>query len=204
MTNHMLNFKMILKIFSDSLNGLPATPESMEELSNLIRSNIKTNRKLWDLEDLARMDELGPEQVATTKQKIDKNNQIRNDLIRKIDIEITDQLGVSPGPRERFCCESPGMIIDRLAIMFIKQSVIRDLLPMIKKKDLQEEYEGKENIILKQIDHIGNFLDSYFTKLARKEVFFEIQQPIKIYNDKRIREYINILKKKGTQRKNSI
>ena len=203
-TNNMPNSKTISKIFSDFIDNPSAISGYKEKLNHLVWLNVKTNQELWNLEDLARMTELGPEHVATTKQKIDKNNQIRHDLIRKIDIEITDQIGVSPGPRERFCCESPGMIIDRLAILFIKLSVIRDLLPMIKEKDLQEEYREKENIILKQIDHIGNFLDSYFTRLVHKEVFFEIQQPVEIYNDKRIREYIKILKEKRPQRKNSI
>lgn len=192
----MTNFKIISKIFSDSLNGLSAVPESAEKLSNLVRLNIKTNRKLWDLEDSARMAELGPEHVATTKQEIDKNNQIRNDLITEMDIEIADQMGVSSGSQEQFYSESPGMIIDRLAILFIKLSVIRDLLSVIKEKDLQEGYKEKESIILKQTDCLGNFLDSYFTRIEREEVFFEIQQPVKIYNDKRVRGYIKILKNK--------
>jgi len=200
----MLNFKMILKIFSDSLNDSITAPESAEELSNLISLNFKTNKKLWELEDLARMDELGPVHVATAKKEIDKNNQIRNDLIRKIDIKVSDQIGVLPGPQKQLYCESPGMIIDRIAILFIKLTVVRNLLMVIKEANLREEYSVKEKTILMQIDHIGNFLDYYFDKLARKEVFFEIQQPIKIYNDKRIKEYIKILKKKGTQRKNSI
>ncbi len=202
MTNSILNFKIISKIFSDFLDNSSAIPGYKEKLNHLIWLNIKTNQELWNLEDLARMVELGSEYIAMTKQEIDKNNQIRNDLIREIDIEISDQISVSSGHQERFYSETPGMIIDRLAILFIKLSVIRDLLPVIKEKDLQEEYQGKENIILKQIDRIGNFLDSYFTRLVRKEVFFEIQHHVKIYNDKKIRKYIKILKKKRSAKPN--
>lgn len=194
----MPNFKIILKIFSDFIANPSAISKYKEKLSQLIWLNIKTNQELWSLEDLARMAEFGSEHVATTKQEIDKNNQSRNDLIREIDIEIADQIGVSSVHQERFYSESPGMIIDRLAILFIKLSVIRDLLSVIKEKDLQEDYKEKENIIIKQIDRIGNFLDSYFARLAHKEVFFEIQQPVKIYNDERVREYVKILKKKGS------
>jgi|SRR3989344_2334984 len=193
----MPNSKIISKIFSDFLNNPSAIPEHKEKLNHLIWLNIKTNQELWNLEDLVRMAELGLDHVATTKQEIDKNNQIRNDLIREIDIEIADQIGVSHGFQEQFYSESPGMIVDRLAILLIKLSVIRDLLSVVKEKDLQEEYAEKESIILKQIDRIVNFLDSYFAKLACKEVFFEIQQPVKIYNDPRLRKYIKILKKKG-------
>lgn len=192
----MINLKTISKIFSDFLDGTSIDSKSENPLDRLIRLNMETNQKLWDLEDSARMIELGSEHVATAKQEIDKNNQIRNNLIREMDAEIEKQIGVSSGPQEQFYSESPGMIIDRLSILFIKLSVIRDLLLVIEEKDLQEEYREKEKIILTQIDHVGNFLESYFAKLARKEVFFEIQQPVKIYNDSRIRKYIKILKNK--------
>ncbi|MCX6717843.1 MAG: DUF4254 domain-containing protein [Candidatus Taylorbacteria bacterium] len=189
----MLNLKTISKIFSDFLTGVPTVYESENQLSRLIRLNMEMNRKLWNLEDSARMTELGSEHVAKPKQEIDKNNQIRNNLISKMDIEITKQMGISSGPQEQLYSESPGMIIDRLSILFIKLSVIRSLLLVIEEKDLLEEYTEKENMILNQIEHIGNFLNSYFTKLAHKEVFFEIMQPVKIYNDDRIRKYIKAL-----------
>jgi hypothetical protein len=109
---------------------------------------METNQKLWNLEDSARMVELGPEHVAAVKQEIDKNNQIRNNLIRDIDTEITNQIRVVPlNSQAQFYSESPGMIIDRLAILYIKISVIRDLLSVIKETDLLEEYKEKESII---------------------------------------------------------
>ena len=79
----MLDFKTISKIFSDFLSGTSVISDLKPEaqLVDLIRSNIETNRKLWDLEDSARIVEIGPEHIAGAKQKIDKNNQIRNDLI---------------------------------------------------------------------------------------------------------------------------
>ena len=191
----MLNFKTISRIFLDFLNNPSIILKSEDRLSHLIRLNMETNQKLWDLEDSARMVELGPEHVAAVKQEIDKNNQIRNDLIREIDTEITNQIQLVPlKSQEQFYSESPGMIIDRLAILYIKLSVIRDLSSLIKEADLLEEYRAKENIILSQVNLLSNFLDSYFDKLKRKKVFFEIQQPVKIYNDKRVEEYIKFLK----------
>ena len=191
----MLNFKTISRIFLDFLNNPSIILKSEDRLSHLIRLNMETNQKLWDLEDSARMVELGPEHAAAVKQEIDKNNQIRNDLIREIDTEITNQIQLVPlKSQEQFYSESPGMIIDRLAILYIKLSVIRDLSSLIKEADLLEEYRAKENIILSQVNLLSNFLDSYFDKLKRKKVFFEIQQPVKIYNDKRVEEYIKFLK----------
>ena len=194
----MLNFKIISKIFFDFLHDSSVFFAHKEKLNYLIWLNIKTNQELWNLEDLARMVEFGSKHVSTIKQKIDKNNQIRNDIIREIDIEISDQIDILSDHQERFYSESPGMIIDRLAILFIKLSVVHDLLLIIEEKHIQEKYQKKEKIILKQISRIGNFLDFYFIKLARKEVFFEIQQPVKIYNDNEIKKYIKILKNKRT------
>jgi len=191
----MLNFKTISKIFLDFLNNPSIILKSEDRLSHLIRLNMETNQKLWDLEDSARMIELSPEHVAAVKQEIDKNNQIRNNLIRDIDTEITNQMRVVPlNSQAQFYSESPGMIIDRLAILYIKISVIRDLLSVIKEIDLLEEYKEKESIILRQINRVGDFLNSYLDKLEHKEIFFDIQQPVKIYNDERVKEYIKFLK----------
>ena len=78
----MLNFKTISKIFFAFLDDMSITPKSKKGINYLIRLNIETNRKLWNLEDLVRMAELSPEHIAVTKQEIDRNNQIRNDSIR--------------------------------------------------------------------------------------------------------------------------
>jgi len=190
----MLNFEIITKIFSDFFNNPGKNFEYNQKIEKLVWLNIKTNRTLWDLEDLARLIELGDRHVSNTKRKIDKNNQTRNDLIRKMDMEIINLFSVSHGSQENFYSESPGMIIDRLAIIFIKLSVIQNLLSVIQEDDLKKEYKEKKDILLNQVDRIGDFLNSYFSKLASKEVFFEVQQHIKIYNDKRIKKYIKIIK----------
>ncbi|KKT62476.1 MAG: hypothetical protein UW81_C0031G0008 [Candidatus Giovannonibacteria bacterium GW2011_GWC2_44_9] len=192
----MLNSKIILKIFSDFLDNTVSVSDSESEdrTLNLVRSSIETNQKQWKLEDLARKKELGPEHVAKTKQEIDKSNQIRNDLIREIDIAITNHMRVVQlDSIEQFCSESPGMIVDRFAILYIKLSVIRKLLAVIQEKDLIKEYKEKEKIILKQISLLSSFLDLYFDKLKHGKIFFEIQQPVKLYNDKRIEKYIGVL-----------
>ena len=179
----------------DSINNLSTLSKSEDRLSYFVRLNIATNQRLWDLEDSARMIELGPEHIAVTKQEIDENNQIRNNLIRDVDIEITHLMHIAPhNSQAQFYCESPGMIIDRLAILSIKRSVIGDLLSVIKEPDLLKEYQKKEQIILGQINRMSDFLDTYLYRLEHRKAYFDVQQPVKIYNDKRIKEYIKFLK----------
>lgn len=185
----MINFLTISNIFSSCIQN-PEHAGYDDKIEQLVFLSVKTNKILWDLEDSARMSELGDKHVADAKKNIDKNNQIRNNLMREIDTALVDRFKIIIGTQDQFYSESPGMIIDRLAILFIKLSVIKNLLVIIEEKDLIEEYKGKEKIILNQIRTIGQFLDSYLHKLSSNEVYFEIQQPVKIYNDERIRKYI--------------
>lgn len=190
-----MNFKSISKIFSSFLANTDTTPKAEQKLENLIRLSIETNYRLWNLEDSARMIDLGASHVTKVKQEIDKTNQIRNNLIREIDIEIVKLTRSDPSNFVgEFYSESPGMIIDGLSILFIKLSAIKKLISVIKEEDLKQDYINKEKIISGQIANLGHFLDLYFTKLKDRKVFFEIQQPVKIYNDERVKKYIRIIK----------
>ena len=193
----MLNVKMISSIFSSFLENPSTIPGYVDGLDRAVWGNIKTNQELWHLEDSARMAELGFEHVATAKRTIDKRNQMRNDLIVEMDKEIADRIGVSPGSNELSNSESPGMMIDRLAILFIKRSILRDLLSVIEEEDLHKEYEEKEHAIGKQIESLERFLDTYLVRLLRKEASFIIQRPVKIYNDERIVKYVKMLRTKS-------
>lgn len=191
----MIKSKIISQIYLTFIKGPSKVYQSKDELKQLIGSIIEINYKLWKLEDSARMEELGAEHVAAIKKRIDQNNQIRNNFIRDIDIKIVSDMKIkSFCAQEQFYSESPGMILDRLAILFIKLSVIRELLSIIKESNLKKEYKKKETMALKQVKCLNYFLDSYFNKLKKREIFFEVQYPIKIYNDSRVKKYLKMLK----------
>jgi|GEM_PF-1760919 len=187
----MINFTTISSIFSDFIKNIKLENDYEDEFLKLIYFLIKTNKILWDLEDSARLSELGNKHVAEAKKNIDVNNQQRNNLIREIDIALYKLLNITSGDSEDFYGESPGMIIDRLSIIFIKHSVVQKIVSVVKEDELRSEYLEKEKILLGQIKNIGNFFDVYMQKLVNKQVFFEIQEPVKIYNDARIKIYIN-------------
>jgi len=184
-----ITFSKISAIFSNFIKN-PKVDSTYDNVQKLVYLIIKINKTLWNLEDSARLSELGDKHVAEVKKNIDIYNQQRNDLIREIDTVLRRLLDVSRGVKESFYSESPGMIIDRLSIIFIKLAVVQKIISVIREDDIKLEYLEKEKIPVGQIESIGNFLDLYIERLLKKEVFFEIQQPVKIYNDTRVRKYI--------------
>ena len=176
---------------SSDLNKELTAKASLEDLVFLL---INANKKLWDFEDAARMHELGFEHIAKTKKLIDENNQIRNDIIKKVDKNLVQLLDIEPNFKATFYSESPGMIIDRLSTLFIKFAEIQRISQIIKEKDLKEEYLNKENLVAGQIEALADFLDVYFIKLRNKKVYFSVQDAVKIYNDTRIKKHIVKLK----------
>mgnify|MGYP001576248665 CR=1 FL=1 len=185
-----ITFSKISSIFSDFIKNPKEDCVYDDEIQKLVYFLVKTNKTLWALEDSARFHEFGDEHVANAKKDIDIYNQKRNDLIREIDTLLHKLLNVSRGIKASFYSESPGMIIDRMSIIFIKLSVVQKIISVIEENDLRLEYLEKEKILKGQIESIGNFLDLYMERLLKKEIFFEIQQPVKIYNDARVRKYI--------------
>jgi len=184
-----ITFSKISAIFSNFIKN-PKVDSTYDNVQKLVYLIIKINKTLWNLEDSARLSELGDKHVAEVKKNIDIYNQQRNDLIREIDTVLRRLLDVSRGVKESFYSESPGMIIDRLSIIFIKLAVVQKIISVIREDDIKLEYLEKEKILVGQIESIGNSLDLYIERLLKKEVFFEIQQPVKIYNDTRVRKYI--------------
>jgi hypothetical protein len=188
-----INFGRIYDIFCNCVECQRERKiqELEDELEQLIAKCIDTNYKLWHLEDIARMKELGHERISNTKTEIDLTNQIRNDLIQRIDRELHDRLNnIVHDDLEKFNTETPGMLIDRLTILFIKKSKIEELIEIIEEDDLKDEFLEKQKIIIEQINKFGNFLDVYFVKVSRGEWFFLPQQPLKLYNNEKVQKYI--------------
>lgn len=190
----MITFQKISNIFSNALNSKPSSLNQTTEINKLINLCMEINLKLWRLEDIARMKDLGFERIAKAKIEIDKYNQIRNEIIQSIDFEFERLLQSSSiNSQENFYAESPGMLIDRIAILFIKQVMIKKITLLIDDKQLRDEYLEKGKNVEQQTKDTGAFLDTYFLRIQRGEAFFKIYKLTKIYNDTRIKVYIKQL-----------
>ncbi len=91
-----------------------------EGFTRLVEENHLRNFSLWHEEDVARRDDLGFEAVYRAKRNIDRFNQERNNFAEEMDKALVAALQ----PRESGCprnSETPGMIIDRLSILALKE-----------------------------------------------------------------------------------
>jgi hypothetical protein len=176
-------FRQILDIFTRTA----AKDAGLEEgpLALLVADCFTINSRLWALEDRVRMK---GSDVGIIKQDIDRSNQQRNDLIHDIDSLLHQQLDNRPSGK--FYAETPGMIIDRLSILFIKQTMIGRLVHLIGEEDLKREYAEKGKRVSTQLSDLGLFLDTYLSEVREGAVFFKVYGPAKVYNDHRIHGYV--------------
>ncbi len=98
-----------------------AAPGALPEdaFLRLVGENHRRNYDLWHEEDIARRDDLGSERVHQAKRAIDRFNQQRNDFIEQMDKALVAAL--SPRDDVPANSETPGMIIDRLSILSLKE-----------------------------------------------------------------------------------
>jgi len=161
-------------------------------IHDLFKDLIKYNHTLWRYEDLARNVNSTDKKVRDSKQYIDKFNQLRNETIRKIDFNLFYILNNTEQTElEKYISESLGMFIDRLSIMFIRKHELKRLISVIDDISLLKIYKQKVVEITEQISFNGNYLDFLISDIKNKNKFFKIFNPVKIYNDSRIRKYIN-------------
>lgn len=92
-----------------------------EGFQRLVQENHLRNFLLWHEEDVARRDDLGFERVWQAKRAIDRYNQERNNFIEEMDKAIVAALQpAEPGAGVPRNSETPGMILDRLSILALK------------------------------------------------------------------------------------
>ena len=153
-------------------------------LDRLVGENHRHNFLLWHEEDIARRDDLGSERVHQAKRAIDRHNQQRNNVIEEIDQALVAALRP---PADENCprnSETPGMIIDRLSILALKEYHMRE-------ESLREDAgpahraacAAKLERLVRQRDDLTRALDELLRAVVAGTRTFAVYYQFKIYND---------------------
>jgi hypothetical protein len=157
-----------------------ATPHADAPLSTVytaIIANTDANYRLWDYEDQIR-DSADPVTRSQLKYQIDQMNQSRNDAIRMIDSAFIALL--QPNPTKISYSETPGMIIDRMAIMARRLRAIELLPPDTINVD-------RHTRVLSQHTHARNWLTRILHEVVTGLSGYSMFDACKLYNDDTLR-----------------
>ncbi len=149
----------------------------------LVQENHLRNFQLWHEEDIARRDDLGFEAVYRAKRHIDRYNQERNNFIEEMDKVIVAALHPPTDgcPRNS---ETPGMMIDRLSILALKEfhmheeTVRPDASP-----EHREKCSEKLSRIRAQRADLTNCLGELLADVVARRRTFSVYFQFKMYND---------------------
>lgn len=149
----------------------------------LVEENHLRNFQLWHEEDVARRDDLGFEAVYRAKRHIDRYNQERNNFIEEMDKTIVAALQppIDGCPRNS---ETPGMMIDRLSILALKEfhmqeeAVRADASPQHREKCS----EKLARIRVQRAD-LSHCLGELLADVAARRRTFSVYFQFKMYND---------------------
>ena len=160
----------------------PAAPAETDFL-DIVAQNHLANFALWHEEDIARCDHLGAERIRLAKRTIDAHNQRRNDLIEELDCRIVEELN----PRESgspFNSETPGMMIDRLSILALKEYHMQEEVSRIDAEPgHREKCHAKLKVICRQIQDLKTALSELLREAQEGTRSFRVYYQFKMYND---------------------
>jgi len=149
----------------------------------LVEENHLRNFQLWHEEDIARRDDLGSERIHQAKRAIDRFNQERNNFIEEMDKLLVAALkpleaGV---PRNS---ETPGMMIDRLSILALKEFHMRE---ETLRADASEAHRAtcaeKLARIIRQRADLTQCVGELLADVAAGTRTFAVYYQFKMYND---------------------
>ncbi len=138
----------------------------------------------WHLEDLIRDPSIEPADALLLKQRIDKSNQNRIELVEQIDSYFRTQFSdVTPLPDATLNTESPAWAIDRLSILALKIYHMRE---QTQRTDVPDDHitrcKGKLAVLLEQQIDLSKAIDQLLDDIAAGRKYMKVYRKIKMYN----------------------
>ena len=151
-----------------------------------VAAQHRANFDLWHIEDEARAPGATDADLAAVKRRIDRTNQLRNDLAESLDQALLAWLAPQnlPNPSAPLHSESPGLIIDRLSILALKIFHTREQAqrPNAPAGHAQRNQE-RLAILVEQRSDLAGCLDALWNQTLAGSRRFKIYRQMKMYND---------------------
>ena len=164
-----------------AVTSRPAEP--CGEFLRLLDENHLRNFSLWHEEDIARREDLGYEAVYRAKRNIDRFNQERNNFAEEMDKAVVAALT----PPESGCprnSETPGMMIDRLSILALKEfHMHEESVRAGAGEDHKKKCGEKLARIRRQRSDLAGCLADLFADVMAERRTFSVYYQFKMYND---------------------
>ena len=146
----------------------------------------RANFDLWHIEDEARTPDATDSELARVKRRIDRTNQLRNDLAEELDRVLLDWLAPQglPNPDAPLHSESPGLMIDRLSILALKIYHTREEADRIDAtREHVEKNQDRFIVLTEQRADLASCLDALWRETLAASRRFKIYRQLKMYND---------------------
>jgi hypothetical protein len=188
----MLSADAIVKLQDETTAAWHAQPEALDDSSSTdpwlarVARQHRANFDLWHIEDEARTPGATDAKLADVKRRIDRTNQLRNDLAEELDRTLLDWLAPQRLPAEDtpLHSETPGLIIDRLSILGLKIYHTRE---EAERSDAPPEHceRNRERlaILSDQRADLARCLDVLWRETLAGTRRFKLYRQLKMYND---------------------
>lgn len=164
----------------------PLAAESPAAFLDSVARQHRANFDLWHIEDEARAPGATDARLADVKRRIDRTNQLRNDLAEALDRALLAWLAPQglPAAHAPLHSESPGLMIDRLSILALKVFHTREEAERADAPSGHAERNRSRLAILQeQRADLAACLDALWREVLAGTRQFKLYRQLKMYND---------------------
>jgi len=169
---------------TDHVNSPIKNPFEKNKIHHLLYKKCWVDTVQWHLEDLIRVPNINPNDGIKLKQRIDRSNQERTDIVEMIDDFYCEIYQGKEEENSKLNTESPGWVVDRLSILSLK---IFHMNEQVSRKDVDEAHllkcQEKLNILLDQQVDLSNSFDDLLNDYEKGVKKIKVYRQMKMYND---------------------
>lgn len=184
-TNTIFNRATADYHLANDVNQKINNPFKPETIDNFLYEKNWIDVVQWHLEDIIRDPNIDPEEALKIKRTIDKSNQLRTDLVEKIDSYFLYLYrNVAPASDAKINTESPAWALDRLSILAVK---IYHMQEEVDRTDASTEHiekcSAKLAVLLEQRTDLSQAIDELLEEIEQGQKFMKVYKQMKMYND---------------------